>query len=66
MFALPALVVWGPKAPLPVLRPASRSAALPIPPDPVGQAPGLGGAPAVPHGGSQNELADCGLPGLAS
>ena len=63
MFALPALVVWGPKAPLPVLRPASRSAALPIPPDPVGQAPGLRGAPAVPHGGSQNELADCGLPG---
>ena len=45
MLILPALMIWGPRARLPVLRPAARSAAILIPPEPVGQAPGLRGAP---------------------
>jgi uncharacterized protein (TIGR03435 family) len=59
MLLTPALIVWGPKAPLPVLRPVAERAAMLVKPEPVrGACAGCGaGGPAqakgMPHKGSR-------------
>src|SRR5215470_3381483 len=51
MLLTPALIVWGPKAPLPVLRPVAERAAILVKPEPVmGACAGCGaGAPRRPR-----------------